>query len=277
LHRAALEWSLAEPIIIERAEDIRSRPQWQDRVEPFEHQVQNLFTFCRRLPVLLLADDVGLGKTISAGLILRELMKRRRVSRTLVICPKILTSQWEEELDTKFGVPSKIITGAYQKLDDHRAVPVVITTYQSALRRLERIARDAFDLVILDEAHKLRNLFGTPKPPQMALRIREALEQRLFKYVLLLTATPIHNRLWDAYSLVDLLAVARGHKNPFGDATEFRNRFIARGTDGRQLVPGRAPEFRGILRQYLVRTRRSDAKLEFPGAQSGHVARNPHG
>jgi hypothetical protein len=76
LHCAALEWSLAEPIIINEAADIRSRIAWEGRVEPFQHQVQNLMRFCRRLPVTLLADDVGLGKTISAGSIVSELMRR---------------------------------------------------------------------------------------------------------------------------------------------------------------------------------------------------------
>ena len=60
LHYAALEWSLAEPIIIQSAEDIKSRGDWKDRVEPYRHQVENLMRFCRRLPVTLLADDVGL-------------------------------------------------------------------------------------------------------------------------------------------------------------------------------------------------------------------------
>src|SRR4051794_26629296 len=80
LHQAALEWSLADCIVIQSEEDIQSRANWRERLEPFEHQVKNLFTFCRRLPVTLLADDVGLGKTISAGLILSELMARKRVS-----------------------------------------------------------------------------------------------------------------------------------------------------------------------------------------------------
>ena len=70
LHVAAHEWDLAEPIVMESAEDFRSTASWRERVQPYAHQVQNLITFCRRLPVTLLADDVGLGKTISAGLIL---------------------------------------------------------------------------------------------------------------------------------------------------------------------------------------------------------------
>lgn len=111
LHCAALEWSLAEPIIINSAEDIKSKVDWQGRVEPFLHQVQNLMRFCRRLPVTLLADDVGLGKTISAGLIVSELMKRNRVHKVFVICPGILVPQWVEELDAKFGIKAYGATG----------------------------------------------------------------------------------------------------------------------------------------------------------------------
>ncbi|MFM7521378.1 MAG: hypothetical protein ACKO9B_13035 [Planctomycetota bacterium] len=67
LHCAALEWSLAEPIVIHSAEDIKSRVDWKDRVEPYRHQVENLMRFCRRLPVTLLADDVGLGTRLACS------------------------------------------------------------------------------------------------------------------------------------------------------------------------------------------------------------------
>jgi hypothetical protein len=64
LYRAALEWDLTDPIVIETRKDLKSEPRWRDQLEPYRHQVTNLITFCRRLPVTLLADDVGLGKTI---------------------------------------------------------------------------------------------------------------------------------------------------------------------------------------------------------------------
>ncbi|WP_128923104.1 hypothetical protein [Bradyrhizobium guangxiense] len=73
IYRAGLEWDLADPTVIERAEDFKPTPSWSDRLTPYYHQVTNLITFCRRLPVTLLADDVGLGKTIGAGLIISEL------------------------------------------------------------------------------------------------------------------------------------------------------------------------------------------------------------
>ncbi|HLX59914.1 MAG TPA: SNF2-related protein [Planctomycetota bacterium] len=265
LHLAAHEWSLAEPIIIGSAEDILSRATWKGKVEPFQHQVQNLITFCRRLPVTLLADDVGLGKTISAGLILSELMARQRVKRALVICPKILMPQWVEELDQKFGIEAREAAGAYLDDEIRRKTPVVVTTYQAARDRIGKISETAFDMLILDEAHKIRNLHGTDTPPKMATEIRRTLEKRTFKFVLMLTATPIQNRLWDLYSLVDCLTVANGHKNPFGDPEEFSQRFIADPARGsRQLKQGREQEFRNILSQYIARTRRGDAKLNFP-------------
>src|SRR5215510_12461508 len=81
VYQSALEWDLEEPIVIEKREDFKSEYRWRDRLDPYHHQVSNLITFCRRLPVTLLADDVGLGKTISAGLIISELISRSRLSK----------------------------------------------------------------------------------------------------------------------------------------------------------------------------------------------------
>ena len=221
LHAAALEWSLAEPIIIQCAEDIKSRVGWKDRLQPFAHQVRNLFTFCRRLPVTLLTDDVGLGKTISAGLILKRTHGATARISHLDCLSKILAPQWEQELDEKFGITAKVALGKELKKELRRQTPVVITTYDSARLGLAEITAGAFDMLILDEAHKLRNLYGTKAAPALAVRFREALEKRLFKYVLMLTATPLQNRLSNLYSLVDRMAVAQGHRNPLGTPEDF--------------------------------------------------------
>jgi SNF2 family DNA or RNA helicase len=98
LYRTAQEWDLVDPILIKDRQDLKSEHKWRDHIEPYRHQVQNLITFCRRLPVTLLADDVGLGKTISAGLVASELMSRNRISKFLVVCPQLLMPQWEELL-----------------------------------------------------------------------------------------------------------------------------------------------------------------------------------
>ncbi len=265
VYRAGLEWDLTDPIVIESADDFKSAPRWKDRLTPFHHQVTNLITFCRRLPVTLLADDVGLGKTISAGLVISELASRSRVSKVLVVCPKILGPQWQSELTTKFDIPAKFVTGRDLIDADFEEFGAIITTYNSARLYLDQIPEDRFQMLVLDEAHKLRNLYGVEKAPQVAKCFKEALQDRRFRFVLMLTATPIHNRLWDLYSLVDLLTVARGHQNPFGSEGVFARKFIAddRGK-ARHLKADAIEEFRSIVYGYMSRVRRGDAKLHFP-------------
>src|SRR5216683_916047 len=265
LYRAALEWDLTDPIVIETRKDLKSEKRWRDQLQPYHHQVTNLITFCRRLPVTLLADDVGLGKTISAGLVASELICRSRVSKILIVCPKLLGPQWQEELQTKFSIPGQLATGRKLIDADPEGVGAVITTYHSARLYLDRIPEGRFEMLVLDEAHKLRNLYGVDPPPQVAVRFRDALEKRRFRYVLMLTATPIQNRLWDLYSLVDLLTVARGHENPFGSEGMFARKFIADNrTQARQLKRDAREEFRSIVYGYMSRVRRGDAKLYFP-------------
>ncbi len=265
LYRAALEWGLAEPIVIESREDFKSEFRWKDRLEPFHHQVENLITFCRRLPVALLADDVGLGKTISAGLVASELIARSRVSKILIVAPKILGAQWQDELKTKFDISSTVVVGNKLMSADPEDSGAIITTYQSARSYLEKIPDDRFDMLILDEAHKLRNLYGVKTTPQVAKVFERALKQHRFRYVLMLTATPIQNRLWDIYSLVDLLAAARGHENPFGSEGEFSRKFITDNSEkARELNPHARDDFRKIVYSYMSRVRRGDAKLDFP-------------
>ena len=266
LYRAGLEWSLIDPIIINSRADLKSEARWRGLIEPFNHQVTNLINFCRRLPVTLLADDVGLGKTISAGLIASELVARRRVNGILIVAPKLLGPQWKEELESKFNIPTQIATG--RELLDAKPegeIGAVITTYNSSRLYLERLPQERFQMLILDEAHKLRNLHGTATVPKVATIFKEVLLDRRFKFVLMLTATPIQNRLWDLYSLVDLLTVARGHTNPFGTNGEFARNFIAdKPNQARQLRPEMRDQFRSIVYGYMSRVRRADAKLHFP-------------
>lgn len=265
VYRAALEWGLIDPIVIESRDDFKSEFRWKDRLEPFHHQVQNLITFCRRLPVTLLADDVGLGKTISAGLVASELIARNRVAKILVVAPKLLGPQWKDELEAKFDIPGEVVTGSKLSSAEPDEVGAVITTYHSARAHLDKIPNDRFDMLVLDEAHKLRNLYGVDPTPQVAKVFHRTLQQRRFRYVLMLTATPIQNRLWDLYSLVDLLTVARGHENPFGSEGMFARRFIADSREtARILKPDAREDFRKIVYGYMSRVRRGDAHLDFP-------------
>lgn len=264
IHVAAIDWSLADPIIINDEKDIKAT-NWRSRgLEPFHHQVQNLITFCRRLPVTLNCDDVGLGKTISAGLALSELISRKKVRRALVLCPKVLTTQWVGELESKFGIQAVSVAGRDFSDEIKSETQVVVTTYQTASNRLAEIEDDDFQLLILDEAHKLRNLYGAISTPQVAKNVRRAMEKRPFKYILMLTATPIQNKVWDLYSLIDILKTAEGKANPLGNKEYFKNRYILPGSNGRKLNPGMQEEFRRITRENLTRTSRTEVQMGFP-------------
>jgi superfamily II DNA or RNA helicase len=264
-YQAALEWDLTDPIVIDSRDDVKSTTRWQKRLDPYQHQVTNLITFCKRLPVSLLADDVGLGKTISAGLIMSELIARVRLSKTLIVAPKLLGPQWKEELESKFDIPVTVVSGRELIDADPDELGAVVTTYHSARDHIRKLPKDRFQMLILDEAHKLRNLYGVEKAPQVTMQMRGVLEERRFPYVLMLTATPIQNRLWDLYSLVDLLTVARGHNNPFGSEGVFARKFILGDREkARQLKPESATEFRTIVYGYMSRVRRGDVQLHFP-------------
>jgi superfamily II DNA or RNA helicase len=265
VYRAALEWGLTDPIVIESRADFKSEVKWKDRLEPFHHQVQNLITFCRRLPMTLLADDVGLGKTISAGLVASELIARKRVSKILIVAPKLLGPQWQDELKTKFDISADFVTGSKLIAAEPQHLGAVVTTYHSARTHLDKLPIDRFDMLVLDEAHKLRNLYGVDPTPQVAKVFQRALQERRFRYVLMLTATPIQNRLWDLYSLVDLLSGARGHENPFGSEGVFARRFVSDKRETARVLKAEArEEFRKIVYGYMSRVRRGDAKLDFP-------------
>jgi superfamily II DNA or RNA helicase len=162
-------------------------------------------------------------------------------------------------------IPAMVAIGKDLLDADHETVGAVITTYNSARLYLDKLPEDRFQMLILDEAHKLRNLDGVERTPQVAQKFRKVLEDRRFRFVLMLTATPIQNRLWDLYSLVDLLTVARGHTNPFGSEGVFARRFIAdKRYQARHLKPEAQEEFRSIVYSYMSRVRRGDAKLYFP-------------
>jgi superfamily II DNA or RNA helicase len=258
LHIAAAEWALTSALDINRREDFLSLPS--PGVEPFAHQVDDAILFFRRLaPRGLVADDVGLGKTITAGLVARELLERGRIESVLVVCPKSLMEQWQEELDSKFGIKAVSAVGAEFRELDRR--PFWITSYDTARTRIDAIKNRKFDFLILDEAHALRNLFGTQKAPQRAVAFERLMRENAVRYCMMLTATPIQNRLWDIFSLLEIVKAPQ--PNPLGRPDEFRTQFIA-DAEARRLRNGVTEDFRARVADATIRTRRKDTRLLFP-------------
>lgn len=188
----------------------------------------------------LLADEVGLGKTIEAGLVLKEYVVRGLVRKALVLVPASLTVQWQEELRGKFGLAFEIV----DEIDDWERHPFVIASIDTAKRPEHReiVERLYYDLVIVDEAHRLRNRHT--RNWKFVSSIRK-------KYILMLTATPVQNDLEELFNLVTLLKP--GQMRTWG---AFRKEFFRRGD---KRVPANASALRSLLLEVMIRNRRGDA------------------
>jgi len=193
------------------------------RVDLNPHQVDAaLFAF--RSPLskgAILADEVGLGKTIEAGIVLSQKWAERR-RKILIILPSSLRKQWHQELLEKFYLPSQILetrtfnralkNGAMNPFD----IPeIVICSYHFARNKAEYVRAIHWDLVVIDEAHRLRNVYKTGN--KIARELKQALEHAP---KILLTATPLQNSLLELYGLVSFI-----DEHAFGDLKSFRTQF----------------------------------------------------
>jgi len=188
----------------------------------------------------LLADEVGLGKTIEAGLILCQLWAEKR-RRLLVICPASLRKQWSLELLEKFNLQS-VVADAQSGLSFDHSDRVVITSYEYASRREDELRSTPFDLVVIDEAHKLRNVYKSDA--KRANAIKSALAGRR---KVLLTATPLQNSLLEIYGLSTILS-----DEIFGDVDAFKARYVQSNGD--------IGDLRSRLTRFYKRTLRADVK-----------------
>ena len=193
------------------------------------HQIEAAL-FALRSPLskgVLLADEVGLGKTIEAGLVLCQYWAERR-RKILVITPASLRKQWALELSEKFNLPSIILDaktyrdqqklGIAQPFQDQQ---IIISSMHFAARRAEELKTIPWDLVAIDEAHKLRNAYRESN--RLGQRIRWATQDCK---KLLLTATPLQNSLLELYGLSTLI-----DERLFGDLASFRTQYINYGGD----------------------------------------------
>ena len=187
------------------------------------HQVEAaLFAF--RSPLskgAILADEVGLGKTIEAGILLLQKWAERK-RKLLIIVPSSLRKQWNQELIDKFFLPSMILeTKSFNQeikkgnLNPFNQHEIVICSYHFAKGKDAYIKQIAWDLIVIDEAHHLRNVY---KPAnKIANMIKSAVAH---SPKLLLTATPLQNSLLELYGLVSVI-----DEYAFGDLKSFKNQF----------------------------------------------------
>ena len=219
------------------------------------HQIEAAL-FALRNPLqqgVLLADEVGLGKTIEAALVVCQLWAERS-RRLLIIAPASLRKQWAQELSEKFAVPCTVLDAvalkkqsfgsALESLQHLAGKSVLIMSYQFAARLEAELRAIPWHVVVLDEAHKLRNAHRQSNRTGQALR--RALEGRK---KLLLTATPMQNSLMELYGLSTLI-----DEHLFGDEKAFRKQYLNN--------PAGLEELRGRLAGFTKRTLRKDV-LEY--------------
>lgn len=211
------------------------------------HQIEAA-VFALRSPLskgVLLADEVGLGKTIEAGIVMCQYWAERK-RQLLVICPASLRKQWALELEEKFNLPAVVLDSKTwreaqrQGLAPLRQKAVVIVSYAYATRVKEEVRSMAWDLVVMDEAHKLRNAYRDSNKIGQAIRWATGDSRKL-----LLTATPLQNSILELYGLSTLI-----DENIFGDVNAFRSQFTGAGGDLQGL--------RNRLTSFCKRTLRKD-------------------
>ncbi|MDH2245932.1 SNF2-related protein [Pseudomonas sp. GD03855] len=187
------------------------------------HQIEAAL-FARKNPLakgVILADEVGLGKTIEAGLVIAQSWAERR-RRILIIAPANLRKQWHQELQDKFGMQGLVLEAKNYKalrqqgLSPFEVTGPIICSYQFAKSKADDIHQINWDLVVLDEAHRLRNVYK--KGNVIASVIRDSLKH--VKAKVLLTATPLQNSLLELYGLVSVI-----DEHVFGDLDSFRVQF----------------------------------------------------
>lgn len=227
------------------------------------HQIDAaLFAF--RSPLskgVVLADEVGLGKTIEAGLVLCQYWSTGK-RKIIVVCPASLRKQWEAELQDKFGIPCEILDtknyNAYLREGRNplSAKRVIICSYNFCAKHKGDIVTNGFDLAVMDEAHKMRNVYR--KSARTAADVRDALHG---VKKLLLTATPFQNSLMELYGLTSVI-----DDHFFGSEKSFRNEY-GKGENLKQLRQRIQPLFTRTLRkdvkEYINYTRRLPLTQKF--------------
>ena len=193
----------------------------------------------------ILADEVGLGKTVEAGLILREYYIRGQMQALLVLTPASLTHQWQEELSQKFELDLPVVQSAQDVMKFDRFIISLDLAKTSNFRSI--IASRNWDMVIVDEAHKLKN------SKTLNFQFVKALTSR---YMLLLTATPIQNELLELFNLVHLIA-----PGSLGTPNQFRKSYIH---PVNKKLPQNERALRQRLSRYMIRNCRLETHLKLP-------------
>jgi superfamily II DNA or RNA helicase len=231
-----------------RHEGITTLPQLRRKIKILPHQVKAAIKVLNALQGrAILADEVGLGKTIEAGIVMKELIARGKAKTILILTPASLAGQWQGELWDKFGERFvKHDDPEFKGFSQHDRIVASIDTAKSAQHYPDIIGRE-WDLVIVDEAHYLKN----KKTQRYSLA-----DDITARHAMMLTATPIQNNLIELYNLINLIKPGL-----LGTMQNFEEEYIG-DAQGRVLL--HAQRLQRLLQQVLIRNRRAETGLKFP-------------
>ncbi len=253
-HRLSMVNSIDELLCLPTLRDVRE----------FWYQVETVRKVLRRFRGrALLCDEVGLGKTIEAGMIIKEYLLRGLIRSALVLVPPSLVAQWREEMLLKFGIDFATSDDPRLKRDPEtfwRERPLIIASLALAKteRNAPRLAARQFDLIVVDEAHHLRN---------RATRAWKLVNSVKSRFLLLLTATPLQNNLEELHNLITLLAPGQ-----LKTRAAFIHEFVSADDP---TVPVNEEKLRELLSGVMVRNTRALAGLRLPARHASTLAVEP--
>ena len=194
----------------------------------------------------ILADEVGLGKTIEAGIIIAQLWAEGK-KRILIICPASLRKQWQDELLTKFGLESEVWDGPsfIENVSNGEKIPltyegIFIVSYHFVYSHLALIQKQSWSVVIIDEAHRFRRVYRGRDASKMAYEIREIIKD---KPKVLLTATPLQNNLEELYGIASFI-----DDKLLGSIYSFKTKFVEPIKEQSEISKVRIEELRNLIR-----------------------------
>ena len=200
---------------------------------------------------VLLCDEVGLGKTIEAGMVIKEYLMRNMVRNILILTPSALVSQWKEEMETKFGIEFMTTDDVEASDDPERfwngKYLIASLNLAKSKRNMPVVTRHFYDLVVVDEAHHLRNR------TTQAWKLINQIQKR---FILLLSATPLQNNLIELFNLITLLKPGQ-----FKTEKLFKQEYLMKGNLRK---PSSRDKMRELLRDVMIRNTRSVIDLKLP-------------
>jgi SNF2 family DNA or RNA helicase len=233
--------------IAQGQQELLSVEEIKDRIKLLDHQMQAAHRALFKMSGgALFADEVGLGKTIEVGMVLKEMDFRDTRDTFLILTPAQLAPQWQKELQEKFGLDFVCnYDDDFRGFDAHDKIIASVDTAKSKTNREDVLAR-RWDVAVLDEAHYVRN----------ADTMRyELIDELSYGEAFFATATPIQNDISDLYNIIDLI-----RPGILGTRQQFDNRYVV-DSDDAQIK--RSEELQQKLNRVMIRNRREETKIDF--------------